>query len=290
MQQKASIATDLTHNQGVFGCPVVNISHVVPAPVCVEFPVQMNHLGPVNGFAGKHSLADRVFHKGQSVVRQFHDCGYLITHISPVGDAVVGTAQSSRVVVFGAGLVRVQSAPVGFAIFADPSTPMLTCGKYPLPVAEAKRAGLNSVVVGMDPNWDHQCGWDHIGLLILKAGVAQVIEGIVMFVTIGAGSLAVAAEKAIVDTGQGLVESFGIDVLKQVAGDSIESTDIGRRYQERMQRRRRAGQDFGSERRGELARGGAEGVGEAVYGPVGDVLGGPASDYLFGTGPEEPEY
>jgi hypothetical protein len=249
----------------------------------------MNYLAPVNGFIGKHSLAPHVLHKGQSVVQQFHDCGYLIQHVSPVADHITGTLQSSRVVIFGAGLVKIEGTAVGFAIFKGPSTPMLTCGTYPMPVGGSHDSTLNSVVVGMDPEWDHQCGWDHVGLLIFKSFVGQVIEGVIMLVTLGLEGPAESAQEFASGAATDMAKGLGIQLLKQVAGDSIGSSDIGRRYQERMQRRRGAGESFDSAREGELARGAQEGVGEAVYGPVGDVLGGPLSDWAFGTGPQEPE-
>lgn len=291
MQQKVSIATDKSSYYGKWGGGgLINFSHIAPSPVAWEATVPMNYLEFVNGAAGKHSLAPAVLHRGQPVAQQFHDCGYLIQHMSLMGDPGVAPLQSSRVVVFGAGLVQIEQVAVGFAIFGDPQTPMLTCGKIPVPVAASDDSPANSVVVGMDPDWDYQCGWDHVQLLMFRALVGTVKDAAELIGTIlSAGTAAVG--KMLVDIGADVLKGVLMETVGQMLGDSLSARDVGRRYQERMQRRRAAGEtDFASAQATEGARGMAEGGGEVIAGPIGGLGVGPASDYLFGTGPEEPEY
>lgn len=280
MQQKVSIATDETSHQGNPASRVKNFSHIVPSLICMEACVPMRHVASLNGPIGKHSLATQVLHKGHPIAQQFHDCGYLITHMSPLGDHAIGPLQSSRVVIFGAGMVKIEGQAVGFAIFDDPSTPMLTCGTYPLPVGASHDSTLNSVVVGMDPEWDHQCGWDHIVMLILRAGAGQLKDGIELVAAFFSGGAAPAAKigrKVAGDAVEGVLKGFA----GQALSDALGTPDIGRQYQESMQRRRAAGDDFDSARRAELARGGVQGAGE--------VIAGPLASPLFGTGSQEPE-
>lgn len=296
MEQKISIAIDRSSMLGMGGnSGLVNISNLIGGISCWEQTAKMDHLAPINGWAKRHSLASRVLHKSQPVVQQFHDCGYLIQHVSLVGDVSLGTIQSSRVVVFGAGLVKIQGAAVGFAIFAAPSTPMLTCGKIPLPVAASDDSPSNGVVVGMDEEWDHQCGWDHIWLLMLSAFVGQVKETVELIVDVlTCGSTALA--KLALNTGLDMAEGVVLGIGGRMLGDYLGSRDVGRRYQERMQRRRAAGEeDFESARDTEGVRGIGEGVAEVLAGPIGGLGVGPVSNWLFGTGPdleagpEEPE-
>jgi hypothetical protein len=236
----------------------------------------MNYLEPVNGSIGKHSFASHVLHKGQPVVQQFHDCGFLIQHVSPVGDHISGTLLSSRSVIFGAALVRVEGTAVGFAVFDDPSTPMLTCGTYPMPVGASYDSTLNSVIVGMDPEWDHQCGWNHVYLMLFKSAVGQVVSAVLMLATFGLATEAIVAEQLLFDTSKGLAEGFTQEVVGQALGDAFNTPDVGRRYQERMQRSRQApGADFDSAHRREMTRGMAEGGSEALVGPVyAPIIGG----------------
>ena len=291
MEQKVSIATDKSSHFGKLGDGGVwNCSHLIPAPLfCWENNVQMNHRATINGFLRRHGLAGGVRHRGQPVVQQFHCCGLFIEHASPVMDHILGPLQSSRVVIFGAALVKFEGAPVGFAIYGNPCTVMLTCGKIPYPVGASDDSPANSIVVGMDPDWDYQCGWDHIGLLMFKAYAALVVEGVVAFVSGFVSPLTGLAGAAFDVAMEGV--GTGVRVANQGLKDRAGTRDIGRRYQERMQRRRAAGEtDFESARTAETRRGGAEGIAEGpAFGTPGDLGAGRASDYLFGTGPEEPE-
>ena len=160
-----------------------DVSHVLIVP-CPEAPVNVQWAIWMNG-NDKHKLAQNVRHKNQPIAQNFHDCGMLIPHLSPL-DWAVGPSASSRKIFFSAMDVLAQGKSVGFALITEsPPTPMLSCGLIPLPVGEAWDAASNGVIVGMDPVLDYELCWEGIVVEIAVAAVQVGVQVAVMALSAG---------------------------------------------------------------------------------------------------------
>ncbi len=98
-----------------------------------------------------HKFTKDIFHKGQRIVQEGHDCGALIPDITPMCIVnfyyLIAWPTSKRAVTFGASTVKIDQENAGCVFFYFP---MMTCGQpFSLPSSVPLTNLLNNVLVGM---------------------------------------------------------------------------------------------------------------------------------------------
>ena len=123
--------------------------HTIPLPDGMEMDVAMDWFGGAK--TSLHAFARTnggVFHKGQWLVQEGHDCGPLIPHLPHMNP--LNVLKSSRKAIFSASTVKVSGKP---AAACHGWFVMMVCG-YPfsLPMGKNNTNASHSVLVGLtDP-------------------------------------------------------------------------------------------------------------------------------------------
>ncbi|MEZ4453356.1 MAG: hypothetical protein R3B09_28085 [Nannocystaceae bacterium] len=124
------------------------------AACAIEPPV--NAWWPPGGALGSHKFTTTVFHQGQTICLEGHDCGKLIPHlqVAPAPNNILTILHitfSSRKANFSAHTVKMNGSSVAcMTMIAWPPTPMTYCSEpIRMPLADAPTSHLNSVEVGM---------------------------------------------------------------------------------------------------------------------------------------------